>query len=100
MKQRRTQELLRTCKDRLDGLNNLTTKNKKKALKQTDDGIDERFISSDNDQKRVKWADLEERKNHAHRKALGFIVGQTETDWKRMSDLYNPDDALKYYKYI
>ncbi|KAI0978892.1 hypothetical protein GJ496_004908 [Pomphorhynchus laevis] len=40
--------------DRLDGLNNLTTKNKKKALKQTDDGIDEIFISSNNDQKRVK----------------------------------------------
>ncbi|KAI0984345.1 hypothetical protein GJ496_003982 [Pomphorhynchus laevis] len=76
--------------DQLDSLNNLTTKNKKKALKQTDDGIDERFISSDNDQKRVKLADLEERKNHVHRKALGFIVGQTETDWKRMSDLYNP----------
>ncbi|CAF4976537.1 unnamed protein product, partial [Rotaria socialis] len=40
--------------------------------------------------KKVRWADVEESALHLHKKAVGFVVGQTEQDWQRMSDDYDP----------
>uniref|UniRef100_A0A3B4AVR9 YLP motif containing 1 n=1 Tax=Periophthalmus magnuspinnatus TaxID=409849 RepID=A0A3B4AVR9_9GOBI len=34
--------------------------------------------------KRVRWADLEEQKNADLKRAIGFVVGQT--DWERITD--------------
>jgi hypothetical protein len=31
---------------------------------------------------------------------VGFVVGQTEQDWQRMSDDYDPSQKLNQYKYI
>jgi hypothetical protein len=32
--------------------------------------------------------------------SVGFVVGQTEQDWQRMSDDYDPSQKLNQYKYI
>jgi hypothetical protein len=68
--------------------------------------------------KKVRWADVEESAAHLHKKAgrniyfnkysiqflfallVGFVVGQTEQDWQRMSDDYDPSQKLNQYKYI
>ncbi|CAF3162228.1 unnamed protein product [Rotaria socialis] len=50
--------------------------------------------------KKVRWADVEESALHLHKKAVGFVVGQTEQDWQRMSDDYDPSKKLNQYKYI
>lgn len=34
--------------------------------------------------KRVRWADLEEQKDADRKRAIGFVVGQT--DWERITD--------------
>uniref|UniRef100_A0A8C3AHI8 YLP motif containing 1 n=1 Tax=Cyclopterus lumpus TaxID=8103 RepID=A0A8C3AHI8_CYCLU len=34
--------------------------------------------------KRVRWADLEEQKEADRKRAIGFVVGQT--DWERITD--------------
>jgi len=31
---------------------------------------------------------------------VGFVVGQSEQDWQRMSDDYDPTQKLNQYKYI
>jgi hypothetical protein len=31
---------------------------------------------------------------------VGFVVGQTEQDWQKMSDDYDPTQKLNQYKYI
>jgi hypothetical protein len=35
-----------------------------------------------------------------HLPLVGFVVGQTEQDWQRMSDNYDPTQKLNQYKYI
>lgn len=48
--------------------------------------------------KRVRWADIEEKKEQAKMREIGFIVGQT--DWKRMYDTSDGKSALEKTKYI
>jgi len=48
--------------------------------------------------KRVRWADIEEKKVQDRMREVGFIVGQT--DWKRMTDDSDGRNALEQTKYI
>lgn len=48
--------------------------------------------------KRVRWADIEEKKEQEKMRKIGFIVGQT--DWKRMTDTTDGKSALEKTKYI
>nr|CAD7459621.1 unnamed protein product [Timema tahoe] len=48
--------------------------------------------------KRVRWADLEERREQEKMRAIGFVVGQT--DWTRMTDPTFGQGALTQTKYI
>lgn len=48
--------------------------------------------------KRVRWADIEEKREQEKMRAVGFVVGQT--DWKRMMDPYAAKRALNKTKYI
>lgn len=48
--------------------------------------------------KRVRWADLEERREQEKMRAIGFVVGQT--DWSRMMDPSFGEDKLTQTKYI
>lgn len=50
--------------------------------------------------KRVRWADIEERKDQEHKRALGFVVGQTASDWAKIMDDNYADKALNRTKYI
>ena len=51
--------------------------------------------------KQVRWKDFEEDKKVNKIKELGFIVGQTAEDWKKLMGDYKPsEDALRSYKYI
>ncbi|XP_059620850.1 trichohyalin [Phlebotomus argentipes] len=49
-------------------------------------------------QKRVRWADIEERRAQEKMRAIGFVVGQT--DWSRMMDPTQGSSALTQTKYI
>ncbi|KAK4887026.1 hypothetical protein RN001_003297 [Aquatica leii] len=55
-------------------------------------------VSSKPGQKRVRWADLEERKQQEKMRAIGFVVGQT--NWDRMMDPTMGSSALTQTKYI
>lgn len=48
----------------------------------------------------MRWADLEERKEQSRRRELGFVVGQTQRDWDRITDDSFADKALNQTKYI
>ncbi|CAJ0949366.1 unnamed protein product [Ranitomeya imitator] len=50
--------------------------------------------------KRVRWADLEEKKDADRKRAIGFIVGQT--DWEKITDKsgHLAERALNRTKYI
>ncbi|KAG8198182.1 hypothetical protein JTE90_006927 [Oedothorax gibbosus] len=48
--------------------------------------------------KRVRWADLEERKEQDRLRAIGFVVGQT--DWNKMTDPSHADRALTKTKFF
>uniref|UniRef100_A0A182RD96 YLP motif-containing protein 1 n=1 Tax=Anopheles funestus TaxID=62324 RepID=A0A182RD96_ANOFN len=54
--------------------------------------------SSGGKKKRVRWADIEERKAQEKMRQLGFVVGVT--DWKRMMDPSEGSSALTQTKYI
>lgn len=47
---------------------------------------------------KVRWADLEERKEQEKMRAIGFVVGQT--NWNRMLDPTHGSSALTQTKYI
>ncbi|XP_025831805.1 YLP motif-containing protein 1-like isoform X2 [Agrilus planipennis] len=49
-------------------------------------------------QKRVRWADLEERKKQEKMRAIGFVVGHT--NWDRMMDPTMGSSALTQTKFI
>ena len=53
-----------------------------------DDPYDEREEDMRLGKKRVRWADIEERKHLEHRRKIGFCIG---TDW---SILTNPDAEI------
>ena len=48
----------------------------------------------------VRWADLEEKKEQSRRRELGFVVGQTQKDWDRITDDNLAEKALNQTKYI
>lgn len=48
--------------------------------------------------KRVRWADIEEKKAQEKMRAIGFVVGQT--DWNRMMDPTDGQGALTKTKFI
>ena len=48
----------------------------------------------------VRWADLEEKKTQNRRRDLGFIVGQTQRDWDRITDDQFAEKALNQTKYF
>uniref|UniRef100_A0A182MEU9 YLP motif-containing protein 1 n=1 Tax=Anopheles culicifacies TaxID=139723 RepID=A0A182MEU9_9DIPT len=54
--------------------------------------------SSGRKKKRVRWADVEERKAQEKMRQLGFVVGVT--DWRRMMDPSEGSSALTQTKYI
>jgi len=51
-----------------------------------------------NGKKRVRWADLEERKEQVKMREIGFVVGQT--NWNRMMDPTAGSSALTRTKII
>lgn len=55
---------------------------------------------TDPGKKRVRWADMEERKQRLRRRELGFVVGQTQHDWEKITDDTYADRALNRTKYI
>ncbi|KAF5286057.1 hypothetical protein FQA39_LY16461 [Lamprigera yunnana] len=55
-------------------------------------------IPSKPGQKRVRWADLEERKEQEKMRAIGFVVGHT--NWDRMMDPTMGGSALTQTKYF
>ncbi|XP_017491959.1 PREDICTED: YLP motif-containing protein 1-like, partial [Rhagoletis zephyria] len=84
---------------RLDGTNKLMHKRKAATMEdflQVDDWQPPK--SSTNGKKRVRWADIEEKRAQEKMRAIGFVVGQT--DWKRMMDPNAGNRALNKTKYI
>lgn len=83
--------------ERLDGTKNKTFERLTMAdYLQTDDEWTMR--PSVSGKKRVRWADIEEKKNQERMREIGFIVGQT--DWKKMTDTSDGKFALERTKYI
>ncbi|XP_028296052.1 YLP motif-containing protein 1 isoform X2 [Gouania willdenowi] len=74
--------------DRLDGLSS----GGKRKRESEDTGLEDYLQLPDDyatrksqpGQKRVRWADLEEQKEADRKRAIGFVVGQT--DWERITD--------------
>ncbi|XP_053948339.1 putative uncharacterized protein DDB_G0282133 [Anastrepha ludens] len=84
---------------RLDGTNKLMQKRKAATMEdylQIDDW--EPPKTNANGKKRVRWADIEEKRAQEKMRAIGFVVGQT--DWKRMMDPNAGNRALNKTKYI
>lgn len=54
--------------------------------------------STTSGKKRVRWADIEEKKEQERMRQVGFIVGQT--DWNRMIDTSDGRNALEKTRYI
>ncbi|XP_033125870.1 uncharacterized protein LOC117123911 isoform X2 [Anneissia japonica] len=50
--------------------------------------------------KRVRWADIEEQKDQDLKRAMGFVVGQTQQDWQKMTDDNFAHNALNKTKYF
>jgi YLP motif-containing protein 1 len=83
--------------DRLDGTKNKSFNHVTMAdYLQSDDEWSMRPSTSG--KKRVRWADIEEKKEQDRMRKIGFIVGQT--DWKRMVDDSDGRSALEKTKYI
>ncbi|XP_029318501.1 YLP motif-containing protein 1 isoform X2 [Cottoperca gobio] len=73
--------------DRLDGLGS-GGKRKREDVSDLEDYLqlpdDYATRMSEPGKKRVRWADLEEQKEADRKRAIGFVVGQT--DWERITD--------------
>lgn len=84
--------------ERLDGI-----KSKSKCVTmadylQSDDANEWSMRPSQSGKKRVRWADIEEKKAQEHMRKIGFIVGHT--DWNRMTDETDGKSALEKTKFI
>ncbi|XP_014255755.1 YLP motif-containing protein 1 isoform X2 [Cimex lectularius] len=88
--------------DRLDGLskNRRPTATIKDWLQLPEDYFEDSQQASQvpGGKKRVRWADLEERREQEKMRAIGFVVGQT--DWTRMMDPNSGQHKLAQTKYI
>lgn len=91
--------------DKLDGLKVNKRKRDYEAVAsrmedylQLPDDYDTR--ESEPGKKRVRWADLEEKKDADRKRAIGFVVGQT--DWDKITDKsgHLAERALNRTKYI
>ncbi|XP_011707964.1 PREDICTED: uncharacterized protein LOC105462813 [Wasmannia auropunctata] len=84
--------------DRLDGL----AKRKNEAKPQTMEDFlqvpDYYNMEDTSGKKRVRWADLEERKEQEKMRAVGFVVGHT--NWDRMMDPTKGGSALTRTKFF
>ncbi|CAD6227510.1 GSCOCG00001193001-RA-CDS [Cotesia congregata] len=83
--------------DRLDGLAKRKNDSKPQTMEdflQVPDYYDSEDSSG---KKRVRWADLEERKQQEKLRAVGFVVGQT--NWNRMMDPTMGSSALTRTKF-
>ncbi|XP_078344222.1 uncharacterized protein LOC144629860 isoform X2 [Oculina patagonica] len=74
--------------NKLDGIRPLKGKRKREEsppfpLSDDDDPYDEREEDMRIGKKRVRWADLEEKKQMEHRRRIGFCIG---TDWSLLTD--------------
>ncbi|XP_058825719.1 YLP motif-containing protein 1-like [Topomyia yanbarensis] len=67
-------------------------------LDDNDFAADEDYGGSSSGKKRVRWADIEERKAQRKMRQMGFVVGVT--DWSRMMDPTDGGSALTRTKYI
>ena len=86
-----------TMIERLDGTRN---KNFERLTMENYLQTDEEWTMrpSTSGKKRVRWADIEEKKEQERMREIGFIVGVT--DWKRMTDTSDGKSALEKTKYI
>jgi len=82
---------------RLDGISKKLTKHDTIENYLQMDGWEPPSSNSDN-KKRVRWADIEEKRAQDKMRAIGFVVGQT--DWRRMMDPTCGSSALTKTKYI
>lgn len=92
--------------DKLDGLRTGTKRkrdweaiaSRMEDYLQLPDDYDTR--ASEPGKKRVRWADLEEKKDADRKRAIGFVVGQT--DWEKITDEsgHLAEKALNRTKYI
>lgn len=83
--------------DKLDGTKNKTLSKITMAeyLRNEDEWT---MRPSTSGKKRVRWADIEEKKEQERMRRVGFIVGQT--DWSRMTDTSDGRNALEKTRYI
>ncbi|KAI9590164.1 hypothetical protein GQX74_008332, partial [Glossina fuscipes] len=82
---------------RLDGTRKLGTK-RKPTMEEYLQMDDWQPRIATNGKKRVRWADIEEKREQDKMRAVGFVVGHT--DWKRMMDPNAANRALNKTKYI
>ncbi|ESO90064.1 hypothetical protein LOTGIDRAFT_123812, partial [Lottia gigantea] len=50
--------------------------------------------------KRVRWVDIEEHKQQLRQRQLGFVIGQTQRDWDRITDDNFAHRAMNQTKYF
>ncbi|XP_063978325.1 uncharacterized protein LOC135163087 isoform X2 [Diachasmimorpha longicaudata] len=88
------------AEDKLDRLDGLKRKNDGKPQTMEDFlQVPDYYNMEDNSgKKRVRWADLEERKEQEKMRAVGFVVGQT--NWNRMMDPTKGGSALTRTKFF
>ncbi|GIY30612.1 hypothetical protein CDAR_461223 [Caerostris darwini] len=92
-------EKLEATEEKLDQLDGLRINKKKQSSMEDYLQLDEyEQRECEPGKKRVRWADLEERKEQDRLRAIGFVVGQT--DWNKMTDPSHADKALTRTKYF
>ncbi|XP_046749020.1 uncharacterized protein LOC124412874 isoform X4 [Diprion similis] len=84
--------------DRLDGLAKKKNENRPQTMEDFLQVPDYYNMEDTSGKKRVRWADLEERKEQEKLRAVGFVVGHT--NWDRMMDPTKGQSALTRTKYI
>ncbi|XP_034941545.1 uncharacterized protein ZAP3 [Chelonus insularis] len=84
--------------DRLDGLAKRKNEGKPQTMEDFLQVPDYYNMEDTSGKKRVRWADLEERKEQEKMRAVGFVVGQT--NWNRMMDPTKGSSALTRTKYF
>ncbi|XP_017881456.1 uncharacterized protein LOC108625723 isoform X2 [Ceratina calcarata] len=84
--------------DRLDGLARKKNEGKVQTMKDFLQVPDYYNMEDTSGKKRVRWADLEERKEQEKMRAVGFVVGHT--NWDRMMDPTKGGSALTRTKFF
>ncbi|XP_043284226.1 uncharacterized protein ZAP3 [Venturia canescens] len=84
--------------DRLDGLAKRKNDGKPQTMEDFLQVAEDYNTDDTSGKRRVRWADLEERKEQEKMRAVGFVVGQT--NWDRMMDPTNGGSALTRTKFF